>query len=497
MKNHAIVLIGALALGGSGNAVAQQRQLPSVPQTLSVADAIDLAVQYNPTYRQAANDGAPASWAVRNAYSAAFLPTLNASSSVRYTGTGEQRFLSTGFKTSSTLGSSYSLSLNWQLNGTTLMEPGRQKAAGAASTADIDATRMTVRNLVVQQYVAVLEAQAQVALQQQQVVRNEENRRLAQARFDVGQNTLLDVRQAEVAKGQSDVALLQAQQNLTVEKLRLFQQMGLEAPSDLSVLTLSDSFPVTEPTWTLDQLLGDADDSNPDVAALRAQETSAVWNERATKSQWLPSLSLFANWSGFTQQFTDVDGYVAGQQAQATNNFNSCLDQNQIYQVAGLPLENCNSFAFTPEREAALRAQNSVFPFDFTRQPFSASVTLSFPIFDSFNRNLQNSQASAAADDAREARRARELQVRTDVSQQYYGLIASYQAIQIQETNRVSAQEGLRLARERYRVGSGTFFELLDAQVTAQQAEADYITAFYGYHRSLANLEAAVGRELR
>ena len=76
-------------------------------------------------------------------------------------------------------------------------------------------------------------------------------------------------------------------------------------------------------------------------------------------------------------------------------------------------------------------------------------------------------------------------------------MIAAFQSIQIQETNRSSAQEGLRLARERYRVGSGTFFELLDAQVIAQQAEADYITAFYGYHRSLANLEAAVGRELR
>jgi outer membrane protein len=496
MKNHAIAFIGIFVLGG--HAAAQERRLPSVPQTLSVQDAVDLAIRYNPTYQQAANDGGPAAWAVRNAYTAAFLPTLNASSSVRYTGSGEQRFLSTGFRTSSTLGSSYSLNLNWQLNGTSLMEPGRQKAAGAATTANIDATRMSVRNLVVQQYVAVLEAQAQVALQQQQVVRNEENRRLAQARFDVGQNTLLDVRQAEVAKGQSDVALLQAQQTLTVEKLRLFQQMGLEAPTDLSLLTLSDSFPVTEPTWTLEQLLNDADVSNPDVAALRAQETSSRWNERATKSQWLPTLSVFANWSGFTQQFTDVDGYIAGQQAQAANQVTNCIAQNPIYTSAGLPPVDCQGeYGFTAQDEASLRAQNSVFPFDFTRQPFSAGFTLSFPIFDSFNRNLQNSRASAAADDAREARRARELQVRTDVSQQYFGLIAAYQSIQIQQNNRVSAQEGLRLARERYRVGSGTFFELLDAQVTAQQAEATYITAFYAYHRSLANLEAAVGRELR
>ncbi len=31
----------------------------------------------------------------------------------------------------------------------------------------------------------------------------------------------------------------------------------------------------------------------------------------------------------------------------------------------------------------------------------------------------------------------------------------------------------------------------------AQQAESDYITALFNYHRSLVSLEAAVGRRLR
>ncbi len=83
------------------------------------------------------------------------------------------------------------------------------------------------------------------------------------------------------------------------------------------------------------------------------------------------------------------------------------------------------------------------------------------------------------------------------MSNLHFGLIAAYRAIQIQENNQESAQEQLRLARERYRVGAGTFFELLDAQVVAQQAAADYITAIYSYHRALADLEAAVGSPLR
>ena len=83
------------------------------------------------------------------------------------------------------------------------------------------------------------------------------------------------------------------------------------------------------------------------------------------------------------------------------------------------------------------------------------------------------------------------------MSQAFYALQTAHESIRIQGTNRVAAQEQLRLATERYRVGSGTFFELLDAQLAAQQAEADYINAVYGYHQSIASLEAAVGRPLR
>ncbi len=138
-----------------------------------------------------------------------------------------------------------------------------------------------------------------------------------------------------------------------------------------------------------------------------------------------------------------------------------------------------------------------MFPFNFKGQPFSARVSLSLPIFTQFGRESRISDAAQRADDAREQVDARRLQVRTGVSQAYYTLDAAYQTIGIQQSNRVAAGEQLRLATERYRVGSGTFFELLDAQVASQRAEADYINAIYVYHRAIASLEAAVGRPLR
>jgi len=470
---------------------------PAVPTTLSLDDAIRLATRNNPAYRQTANDRSATAWAVRNAYSSLFMPSVNASTSFTYSGAGSQRFLTSEFtQPSATLGSNYAVTLNWQIDGRTVMQPGVQRAQHEATLATIDAARMTLQNQVVRQYLAVLEARAQVELQERQVTRNEENRRLAQARFDVGQSTLLDVRQAEVAKGQSDVALLQARQLVTVETLRLYQQMGVAAPTDLSVVALSDSFPVIEPTWALDELLDLADRSNPDVQSLQSQRASARRSENATKSEWLPSFNFSAGWQGFTQQFTNSDFLVQSAQAQAAAAVSNCQAQNQINQVAGLPINDCSALQFTSQTEAQIRAGNSGFPFNFRKQPFFARMTVSLPLFDQFDRNLRISQASAQADDAREALRARRLQVRTDVSRMYYGVVASFQTIGIQETNRIAAREQLRLARERYRVGSGTFFELLDAQLVAQQAEADYITALYGYHRNLADLEAAVGQPL-
>ncbi len=497
MIRRATAVLAALAVALPVTAPGQQRALPSVPQSLSLSEAISLAQRHNPGLRQVANDRGGAAWGVRNAY-AAFLPRFDMSGSIGYQGAGTQTFLADEFRlSSSTIGSSYNLGLSLSLSGRTLMQPGLAQAQLRATDAQITGAEINLESSVRQQYLLVLQAEAQVELAELQLTRNEEFLRLAQARFDVGQNTMLDVRQAEVARGQSEVALLQARQAVIIEKLRLFAFIGVPAPDDPSYVTLTDTFPVVSPTWELATLLAEAQVENPDLAALRAQASAARASERATKSTWLPTLSFSAGWSGFTQQFTNDQFLVDQARLGAQDAILQCEFANRDWLNAGATPLDCTQFQLTPEEEADIRASNRVFPFDFTGQPFRASMTVSLPIFTQFGRPLQIAEASALADDAREAVRARELAVRTEVSQAYYGLQTAYETIGIQENNRVAAREQLRLATERYRVGSGTFFELLDAQVAAQGAEADYINAIYAYHQAIATLEAAVGRPLR
>lgn len=504
MRLTACLLLPAIGLVAPRAVTAQEPAVPSATQALTLAEAVATAREYNPLLRQTANNLGSTTWGVRNAY-AAFLPSVNASMGFGYQGAGSQRFLTQEFvQQSSTIGSNYSLRLNLFLSGQTLMQPGLATAQHHAAEAALSGAEVNLESVVRQQYLGVLQAEAQVNLAEVQVTRNDEFLRLAQARYDVGQNTLLDVRQAEVAMGQSEVALLEARQAVTVAKLRLFQTMGIPAP-DPSTVVLTDSFPVIEPMWELDELLAEADRGNPDLISLRAGASAARAGERAAKSEWLPSLSLSAGWSGFTQQYTNpdplVNNAISSAQSNAASTILQCEFANDNWVNPDVAPTDCSQFAFTPAAGDALRdailEQNSVFPFNFTSQPFSASLGISIPIFTQFSRPLRISQASASADDAIESVRARELQVRTDVSQAYYALQAAYEAIGIQERNQVAAAEQLRLATERYRVGSGTFFELLDAQLASQRAEADYINAIYTYHWSIATLENAVGRPLR
>ncbi len=479
---------------------------PAPAVTLSLQDAVEQARANSPAYRQVLNDAAPAKWGVRNAYGS-FLPTVSVAGDLGYIGSGQTN-LGGGFiqPTSAFLTSGYSLALNWQLDGRVLSGPGQQKALQKATDEDISGAGVNLRADITTQYLIVLQASAQVDVARQQVVRNVDFLTLAQARYQVGQATLLDVRQAEVIKGQSDVALLRATQVENEAKLELLRRMGVEPPVAIERIGLSDSFPVTPPQLQLDDLISMADEQNPLLRSLRARQDASTWNVRAARSEFLPTLSLQAGWSGFTQEFTNESLLVGQSLSSAQSQSQSCQFDNQVRTALDLgPESDCfgtfglepSGTALTPTTTQQIRDANNVFPFDYTGQPFQANLRISLPIFTGFSRSLRVSQARAQELDADEDVRARRLQVRSDVHARYLGMQTSYQAIAVQEANRGSARDQLRLAQDRYRLGAGTSLEVSDAQNAVQRAEGDYVNAVYDYHKAVAALEAAVGRPLR
>ncbi|HEX4601988.1 MAG TPA: TolC family protein [Gemmatimonadales bacterium] len=475
-------------------AISQQ----SVPAKLSLADAIALARSNNPAYRQTLHDRAPAAWGVRNAFANTFLPTLTASGGVGYAGPGQQRFLTQNFSQGvSTLSSNYTLALDWTLNGQTLSQPGLKHAQLVAADADITGAETGLVTAVTQQYLTVLEAQDHAAVARRQFDVNDQSLTLARARYEVGRSSLVDVRSAQVARGQAEVALLQADMAVSVEKLRLFQDIGVAAPVEIDRVQLTDTFPVTTPPWKLSDLLTLAEAQNPALRALRAREGAAGWGVKAAASSWGPSLSVSAAWSGFTQKLSDINPTLAGIDQNAVANDSVCAYWNAFWLNPGGPAVPCGFRAAAGAQKQAAIAQNAAYPFQFTPQPFQARLTISIPLWGNFQQPLAVSQAKAQENDLTESVRARGLQLQTDVNQAYLTVTTAYRTIAIQDTSRTAGREQLQLATERYRVGSGTFVELLNAQLLDLQAETDYVTAVYNYHKSVAALEAAVGRPLR
>ena len=480
---------------------------PPAAVSLSLAEALRQARANSPTYRQTLNDAGPARWGVRNAYGN-LLPSVTAASDFGYTGSGETNFGGGLVQpTSSFMTSGYSLGLQWQLSGRTLTAPAQQKALQYATDEDISGAGIALTSEISTQYLSTLQATAQVEVARQQVRRNEDFLALARARHRVGQTTLLDVRQAEVVKGTSDVTLLRAVQAENEAKLDLLRRMGVEPPVPVDQIVLSDSFPVTAPAFRLDSLLALAERQNPSLRSLRARGHAADLGVRSAKTEYLPSLSLQAGWSGFTQQYTNdnllLNQALAGAQAREAE----CQFNNAVRTGLSLGGQVADCFAASGLAEGGgvlldpvaqqIRNQNNVFPFHYTGQPFRANLTVSLPIFTGFGRSLRVSQARAQQEDADEDVRARRLAVRTDVHARYLGLQTAYQAIAVQASSRESARDQLRLAQDRYRLGAGSALELSDAQNAVQKAEGDYITAVYDYHKAIAALEAAVGRTLR
>jgi len=479
----------------------------SQPVTLSLDEALRQARASSPAYRQTLNDASPARWGVRNAYGS-LLPSVTASSDLGYTGSGEAN-LGSGFiqPTSAFITSGYSLGLRWELSGRALTAPARQKALQRATDEDITGAGVALTAEISTQYLNTLQAAAQVGVARQQVSRNQDFLTLAKARYRVGQATLLDVRQAEVLKGTSDVALLRAMLVENEAKLDLLRRMGVEPPVAIEQIVLSDSFPVTPPDFQVDSLLALAERHNPVLRSLRARGHAAGLGVRAAKADFLPSLSMQAGWGGFTQQFTNENLLLSQSLASAQGQAADCQFNNSVRSGLSLGGEvpNCFAAAGLVDGGGALldpvaqeiRNQNSVFPFHYTGQPFQANLVLSLPIFTGFSRHLRLSEARAQQDDADEDVRARRLLVRSDVQARYLGLQTAFQAIAVQASSRDAARDQLRLAQDRYRLGAGTSLELSDAQNAVQRAEGDYINAVYDYHKAMAALEAAVGRSLR
>jgi outer membrane protein len=392
--------------------------------------------------------------------------------------------------------SSYSLGLSYSLDGRVLMALPQAKADRDAQVAQGEVSIAQTVFLVTQAYLEVLRQEEGLAVARQELERAEGNLRLAQGQVTVGSGTPLDSRQAEVAVGRSRVSVLVAENGVRTGKFRLAQQMGLDPQDGFELAT---SFEVSEPNWEEDELISLALEMNPSLRGLRATQRVQEYSVKMAKSAYFPTLSFSAGTSGFAREASDPDYLVGQAQGNSFAQIARCQAENDLYSRLAdpLPPQDCSRFLFTEAQRQDLVNQNNVFPFDYTRNPPSASFSISLPIFQGRRRSRDLATAQIAEKDLRFQVRNSELALRADIASGLATLQTAYQAALIEDENQVWANEQLRLAQERYRLGLATFLELVEAETVKAGADRDRIAAIFAYHDALASLESVIGTSLR
>ncbi len=474
----------------------------SEPRILTLEEAISLAQRHNPAFLTRSNDTGVAEWGVREAY-AGFLPTVTTNMRAQYVAAGTQSF---GTFTGADIGagstdyflSDYALRLNLSLSGRTFFRAKRARAERGAAYAGVEAASFTLSTDVTRQYLLTLRAQEGVRVAERQFQRADENFELASARVRVGSAVATEGKQAEVERGRAEVAVLGAHNLLAAERLRLVEQLGGALDDNV---VLENTFDLQAVTQDRETLIATAMEIHPQLRSLRATRSAAIAGLREARSDYLPTVSLGATWSGFSRELGDTDFLVGQARDRVDSQRDNCLFLNQVsvglsQPLAGYP-RDCSTLSLSAADEAALLRGNRVFPFDFQRSPLSASITVSLPVFTGFSRQRATEQASAAEQDAEYAERAEELRLRSEIATRHGDVQTTLRIAEIEGRNREVAGEQLDLARERYRLGAAAFLELLEAQSSMAEAERDYLAAVYNYHDALSALESAVGTQLR
>jgi outer membrane protein len=460
--------------------------------TLTLEDAIRTAQQNNPAFQQIKNAQRNNDAQVRSSHGA-LLPQLSAGLSTRYTQGGDQFIQGIRFAGPASYSSGYSFNLNYNINAGLAFAPRAAKAQQRAGEANVASQSENLRALTTQNYITAAQSDALAAVLDTLVTVAQGNLDLANAKMEAGAGTIIDVRTAEVALGQARVNALTQHNTARIDKLRLFEQMGVPGDPDAKLTT---TFTTNAPTLSLDSLLGLAHRTNPDLLAKQSLLAAADANVKLAKTSYLPSLNLSTGYGASAFGYANTDAQIASEQLRATSSFRGCMTQDSIRTASGLqPFGNCGSPDLSTADIQQIRDANQ--PFRFTKAPYSLSASISLPLFNGFQREANIEQNRVARDNAELDVRARNLQLTTNVTQAYLTLETQRQTVELLTQTAAKAAEDLALNQESFKVGAKTFLDVSTARATYEKAQIDRVNAIYQYQSAFAALENAVGRPLR
>lgn len=404
-----------------------------IKKPLVLADVVDLALCNNPQTR-ALWASARAQAATVGVNMAAYLPTLSAQASASRNRTTT---LTLTNPTYSSRTESVGLSATYLLydfgGRSANLENAKQLLIAANATRD--ATLQANFLAAVQAYYALLSARASVLSTQAAEASAREALSAAQARYQAGVATPSDKLQAQTALSQATLNLITAQGNERTAQGALANVMGFDASQPFELAPFPDATPDPAVEQDIGQLIVEARQKRPDLAAADAQIKAAEAQLDATRATGMPSLNLSA---GTTENRT-----------------------------TGVPGTNSGS----------------------------VGVTLSVPLFTGFRNTYQNRVAEQQLEGKVASRDLLANQVALDVWKAYQSLLTNSQALRTADDLVASAIASEEMTLGRYKAGvSGlSILDVLNAQSALASARQQRVTALYNFLASRMALAQAIG----
>ncbi len=310
-------------------------------------------------------------------------------------------------------------------------------AAREASQYTYEDTKQNIILQVYQRYYQLLKDLRLLEVYQQAVRSSEEQLKRTQSMYEIGTVAQADVYRAQTTLGQDRINLIRQENAVQLSRGALNVILGRPADAPLDIVDISD---VEEPQeYDFEEVMKIALQNNPSIHRYKADMMAAAYGMKAVKARYLPVISGTLSYS---RDNTDLQKVYSGFDKNYSISFGINLNLN---------LFNGFSDAAAVEREA-----------------------LNYRI-------------------AQENLKEQERLLRQRIQSALLNLQAWREISEINKLNLKSAEEELRLARERYRVGAGTLLELITAQVNLTRARATLVQAKYDMKIAEAELKAAMG----
>lgn len=290
---------------------------------------------------------------------------------------------------------------------------------------------------VQEKYFELLKATKLGKVYEEAVKRSEEQLNRTKSMYDIGAVALADVYKAKVALGNDQINLINQNNTIIIARANLNYAMGIDPNSPTEIQEIESG--KLEMPFTIESALALSQEKNPDIKRYELMLKNYNYAVRNARLAYLPSLYGYVSYSRDNEYFDRV--------------YNSKLDENY---VASLGLQmNLNIFK---------------------------------GLADHAELSRQRINYAKAEEELIERKRL----LKVEVTQAFNVLKANREIIEINKTNLVAANEDLRLAQERYKIGAGTLLEVIDAQLAVTQAQSALVSAEYNFQIALCYLKLLV-----